>query len=132
STSIAWRTASSWRTGVNSTGSGCCNNSGWSPRRGRRQRRPARSPTGSSPSAGEASFVEERRRSACRGGRFHAGSVTRAHYDLDLAVRVKDHARIAALLKAEGWEHAPEAGADSYTAYARGGVRLELAFLTRD
>jgi hypothetical protein len=76
--------------------------------------------------------VLERRRSACRGGRFHAGSVTRAHYDLDLAVRVKDHARIAALLKAEGWEHAPEVGADSYTAYARGGVRLELAFLTRD
>jgi hypothetical protein len=63
---------------------------------------------------------------------FHAGSVTRAHHDLDLAVWLKDHARIAALLKAEGWEHAPEAGEDGYTGYERGSVRLELAFLVRD
>lgn len=63
---------------------------------------------------------------------FHAGSVTRAHHDLDLAVWLKDHARIAALLEAEGWEHAPEAGEDGYTVYERGGVRLELAFLARD
>jgi len=62
---------------------------------------------------------------------FHAGSVTRAHHDLDLAVWLKDHARIAALLKAEGWVHAPEAGEDGYTAYERGAVRLELAFLAR-
>jgi hypothetical protein len=63
---------------------------------------------------------------------FHAGLVTRAHHDLDLAVWLKDHARIAALLKADGWEHAPEVGEDGYTTYERGSVRLELAFLARD
>jgi hypothetical protein len=63
---------------------------------------------------------------------FHAGSITRAHHDLDLAVWLNDHARIAALLQAEGWAHAPEAGEDGYTAYERGSVRLELAFLARD
>jgi Aminoglycoside-2''-adenylyltransferase len=63
---------------------------------------------------------------------FHAGSVTRAHHDLDLAVWLEDSARIAALLEAEGWQHAPEAGEDGYTAYERGSVRLELAFLARD
>jgi hypothetical protein len=63
---------------------------------------------------------------------FHVGSVTRAHQDLDLAVWLEDHARIAALLKADRWEHTPEVGEDGYTVYQRGGVRLELAFLARD
>ena len=40
--------------------------------------------------------------------RLHAGSVTRAHDDLDIAVWLKDHNRIAALLAADGWSHAPE------------------------
>ena len=63
---------------------------------------------------------------------FHAGSVTRAHHDLDLAVWLNDYPRIAALLQAEKWKHAPEAGEDGYTAYERGSVRVELAFLARD
>jgi len=62
---------------------------------------------------------------------FHAGSVTRPHDDLDIAVWLKDHNRIAALLAADGWKHAPEEGEDGYTGYERGAVRLELAFLAR-
>jgi hypothetical protein len=62
---------------------------------------------------------------------FHAGSVTRAHEDLDVAVWLEEHGRLAALLAADGWEHAPEDGEDGYTGYERGGVRLELAFLAR-
>jgi hypothetical protein len=62
---------------------------------------------------------------------FHAGSVTRPHDDLDIAVWLKDHSRIAALLAADGWKHAPEEGEDGYTGYERGPVRLELAFLAR-
>jgi hypothetical protein len=62
---------------------------------------------------------------------FHAGSVTRPHDDLDFAVWLEDHDRIAALLLADGWRHAPEEGEDGYTGYERGGVRLELAFLAR-
>ncbi len=63
---------------------------------------------------------------------FHAGSVTRPHDDLDLAVWLKDLDRIAALLTAAGWKHAPEEGEDGYTGYENGDVRLELAFLARD
>jgi Aminoglycoside-2''-adenylyltransferase len=63
---------------------------------------------------------------------FHAGRVTRPHDDLDVAVWLKDHSRIAALLAADGWKHAPEDGEDGYTGYERGPVRLELAFLARD
>jgi Uncharacterised nucleotidyltransferase len=62
---------------------------------------------------------------------FHARSVTRPHDDLDIAVWLEDHDRIAALLEAEGWKHAPEEGEDGYTGYERGHVRLELAFLAR-
>jgi hypothetical protein len=61
----------------------------------------------------------------------HAGSVTRAHADLDVAVWLKDAERIGALLAADGWKHAPEEDEDGYTGYERGGVRLELAFLAR-
>jgi hypothetical protein len=60
---------------------------------------------------------------------FHAGSVTQPHDDLDIAVWLKDHNRIAALLAAEGWRHAPEGHQDGYTRYERGALRLELAFL---
>ena len=63
---------------------------------------------------------------------FHAGSVTRAHDDVDIAVWVEDHKRIAGLLAADGWRHAPETGEDGYTGYERGAARLELAFLARD
>ena len=62
---------------------------------------------------------------------FHAGSVTRSHDDLDLAVWEQDHKRIAELLAADGWRHAPEDGEDGYTGYERDAVRLELAFLAR-
>lgn len=61
---------------------------------------------------------------------FHAGSATRPHDDLDIAVWLKDHERTAALLTAEDWRHAPEEDEDGYTGHERGGVRLELAFLT--
>jgi hypothetical protein len=63
---------------------------------------------------------------------FHAGSVTRPHDDLDVSVWLGDHDRIAELLAADGWNHAPEEGEDGYTGYERRGVRLEVAFLARD
>jgi hypothetical protein len=63
---------------------------------------------------------------------FHAGKVSRPHDDLDLAVWLVDHDRIAAVLASEGWRHAPEEAEDGYTGYKRGDVRLELAFLARD
>ena len=62
---------------------------------------------------------------------FHAGAVTRPHDDLDIAVWLKDHDRIAALLAADGWKHEPAEDDDGYTGYDRGSVRLELAFLAR-
>jgi hypothetical protein len=63
---------------------------------------------------------------------FHARSVTRPHADIDLAVWLNDYNRIAALLAAEGWKHAPEEAEDGYTRYERGPVRLELAIIARD
>lgn len=63
---------------------------------------------------------------------FHAGAVTRPHEDIDLAVWRSDLERIAALLTADGWKHAPEEGEDGFTGFERDGVRLELAFLARD
>jgi len=62
---------------------------------------------------------------------FHAGSVTRAHADLDIAVWLRDQDRIEGLLAADGWKHAPVDSEDGYKGYARGAVRLELAFLER-
>jgi hypothetical protein len=62
---------------------------------------------------------------------FHAGSVTRTHGDLDIAVWAQDHNRIAALLVTDGWIHSPEQDEDGYTGYQLGNVRLELAFLAR-
>ena len=62
---------------------------------------------------------------------FHAGSITRSHDDIDVAVWLDDHDRIARLLGAEGWKHAPEADEDGGTGYERDAVRLELTFLVR-
>jgi aminoglycoside-2''-adenylyltransferase len=63
---------------------------------------------------------------------FHVGSITRPHDDLDLAVWLEELPRIAALLEADGWLHAPEPDEDGGTGYERGGVRLELTFLVRE
>jgi len=63
---------------------------------------------------------------------FHAGRVTRAHGDIDLAVWADDGERVTALLADRGWAHRPEVGEDGYTCYERGAVRLEVAFLARD
>jgi hypothetical protein len=63
---------------------------------------------------------------------FYAGSVTRRHDDIDIAVWLKDHARIVELLAVDGWTHAPEADEDGGTGYERGDVRLELTFLVRE
>jgi hypothetical protein len=60
---------------------------------------------------------------------FHVGSITRSHDDIDVAVWLNDRERIARLLRAEGWTHAPEADEDGGTGYERDGVRLELTFL---
>jgi Aminoglycoside-2''-adenylyltransferase len=60
---------------------------------------------------------------------FHAGSVTRSHDDLDIAVWPNDYERIAELLASDGWQHTPEEGEDGYTAYTRGTVRLEWSWL---
>ena len=60
---------------------------------------------------------------------FHAGAITRSHDDIDIAVWLDDHDRIARLLSAEGWKHAPEADQDGGTGYERDAVRLELTFL---
>jgi dihydrofolate reductase len=62
---------------------------------------------------------------------FHAGRVTRPHDDIDLAIWLDDEPRIAALLAAGGWTHAPEEDEDGGTGYERGGVRLELTYLVR-
>jgi hypothetical protein len=62
---------------------------------------------------------------------FHAGTVTRDHDDVDLAVWLDDLAAIGDLLEGDGWAHAPEAGEDGGTGYERDGVRLELTFLVR-
>jgi hypothetical protein len=63
---------------------------------------------------------------------FYAGSVTRAHDDLDMAVWLEDLPRIAQLLQDDGWRHAPFDDEDGGTGYERGLVRLELTYLVRD
>jgi Uncharacterised nucleotidyltransferase len=62
---------------------------------------------------------------------FYAGSVTRRHDDIDIAVWLRDLDGIVELLTADGWTHAPEEDEDGGTGYERGGVRLELTFLVR-
>jgi hypothetical protein len=63
---------------------------------------------------------------------FYAGSVTRPHDDLDLAVWLDDLPPIAELLHDDGWRHAPLEDEDGGTGYERGAVRLELTYLVRD
>jgi hypothetical protein len=63
---------------------------------------------------------------------FYVGRVTREHDDVDVAVWLEDQERIAKLLLAQGWRHAPEEDEDGGTGYERNGVRLELTFLVRD
>jgi 8-oxo-dGTP pyrophosphatase MutT (NUDIX family) len=63
---------------------------------------------------------------------FHVGCATREHSDIDVAVWVHDHPRVAALLAGTGWQHSPDSDEDGYTCYRRGTVRLEVAFLARD
>lgn len=63
---------------------------------------------------------------------FYAGSVTRAHDDLDIAVWLDQLPRIAELLEADDWTHAPSEGDDGGTGYERDAVRLELTYLVRD
>ena len=60
---------------------------------------------------------------------FYAGSVTRAHDDLDMAVWLEYLPRIATLLQDDGWRHAPFDDEDGGTGYERGLVRLELTYL---
>jgi aminoglycoside-2''-adenylyltransferase len=62
---------------------------------------------------------------------FHAGTITRPHSDLDIAIWVSEQARLAELLEAEGWTHTPDPDEDGSTLYERGDVRLEVAFLAR-
>ena len=62
----------------------------------------------------------------------HAGRVTRAHDDVDLAVWHHDLSVIGSLLEAQGWRHAPTGDENGGTGYERAGVRLELTFLARD
>jgi aminoglycoside phosphotransferase (APT) family kinase protein len=63
---------------------------------------------------------------------FHVGAVTREHDDVDLAVWLDDAEAIGSLLEAESWRHAPTGDEDGGIGYERGGVRLELTFLTSD
>jgi hypothetical protein len=63
---------------------------------------------------------------------FYAGSITRAHFDVDLAVWLDDVPRIVALLEQEGWRHAPLDDEDGGTGFERAGVRLELTYLVRN
>jgi hypothetical protein len=63
---------------------------------------------------------------------FHAGTLTRPHGDVDLAIWLRDFPRIAQLLLNEGWTHEPEGAQDGSAAFTRGAVSLELAFLQRD
>jgi Aminoglycoside-2''-adenylyltransferase len=63
---------------------------------------------------------------------FYAGSVTRAHDDLDIAVWLDDLPRISRLLEADDWRHAPSPDEDGGTGYEQGAIRLELTYLVRD
>lgn len=63
---------------------------------------------------------------------FHAGRITRAHGDIDIAVWSDDSKRLARLLRQRAWVHRPGVGEDGYTCYERDGLQLEIAFLARD
>ena len=63
---------------------------------------------------------------------FYVGSLTRPHDDIDVVVWLDDVPRIAELLTADEWAHAPDPDEDGGTGYERAGVRLELTYLARD
>jgi hypothetical protein len=63
---------------------------------------------------------------------FHAGRVTRAHDDIDIAVWRPDVVRLGALLNRLGWAHTPGEDEDGFTSYMQGAIRLEVAYLARD
>jgi hypothetical protein len=48
---------------------------------------------------------------------FHAGRVTRAHDDLDVAVWMRERDRIASLLSADGWQQTSGAAAEGCISY---------------
>ncbi len=62
---------------------------------------------------------------------FYAGSLTRAHNDVDIAVWLKDVPRLMEVLEEDGWRHAPLDDEDGGTGYQLGSVRLELTYLVR-
>jgi hypothetical protein len=62
----------------------------------------------------------------------YAGSITRPHDDVDIAIWLDDMPRIAMLLGSDGWRHAPAEDEDGGTGYERAGVRLELTYLVRN
>src|SRR3954453_14466989 len=62
---------------------------------------------------------------------FHAGAVSRAHDDLDIAVWGAYRPGVAEALEAAGWRLEADESAHGYVVYARGPVRLEVAFLAR-
>ena len=63
---------------------------------------------------------------------FHAGTVTREHADIDIAVWHADFDAVDALLAADGWARTPAPEDDGYTTYIRDRLRIDLAFLARD
>jgi len=63
---------------------------------------------------------------------FHAGSVSRAHDDLDIAIWEEERERARELLGANGWRHTPEEGEDGYTSYQLDAIKLEVAFIASD
>lgn len=63
---------------------------------------------------------------------FYAGSVTRAHADIDMAVWLEDFSRISELLASDGWQHVPSDEDDGGTGFERGRVRFEITFLVRE
>lgn len=62
---------------------------------------------------------------------FYAGSITRAHADVDIAVWFDDVPAIGRLLEGDGWRHVPASDEDGGTGYELDGVRLELTYLAR-
>ena len=62
---------------------------------------------------------------------FYAGSITRAHDDVDIAVWLEDLPEIHRILEEDGWRHAPAEDADGGTNYERDAVQLGLTYLVR-
>jgi hypothetical protein len=63
---------------------------------------------------------------------FHAGRVTRAHSDVDIAVWRRDLKVARHLLADAGWRVLTNRPGDGYVTFERGGVQLDIALLERD